>query len=85
MAGVLGPNSGYPQSPPPPIWPLASEDLAVFRLVRLFCGTWKITSQTLSDQSHAGPYIWENAAIPPHFGPFWAYSRTLPQGVELLV
>ena len=23
--------------------------------------------------------------IPPHFGPFWAYSRTLPQGVELLV
>ena len=22
--------------------------------------------------------------IPP-FGPFWAYSRTLPQGVELLV
>ena len=19
----------------------------------------------------------------PHFGPFWAYSRTLPQGVEL--
>ena len=23
--------------------------------------------------------------IPPHFGPFWAYSRTLPQGVEWLV
>ena len=23
--------------------------------------------------------------IPPLFGPFWAYSRTLPQGVELLV
>ena len=23
--------------------------------------------------------------IPPHFGPFWAYSRALPQGVELLV
>ena len=23
--------------------------------------------------------------IPPHFRDFWAYSRTLPQGVELLV
>ena len=32
-------------------------------------------------QAHVG----ENATYPPHFGPFWAYSRTLPQGVELLV
>ena len=23
--------------------------------------------------------------IPPCFGPFWGHSRTLPQGVELLV
>ena len=29
-------------------------------------------------------YIGENATYPP-FWPFWAYSRTLPQGVELLV
>ena len=35
---VPGPNSGYPQSAHP-IWPLASEDLAVFTLDRLFSGT----------------------------------------------
>ena len=29
--------------------------------------------------------VGKNATYPPHFGPFWAYSRTLPQGVELLV
>ena len=44
----------------------------------------KITSQRLLDQSQAGVY-WGKHHIPPHFGPFWAYSRTLPQGVELLV
>ena len=27
----------------------------------------------------------EKRHIAPHFGPFWAYSRTPPQGVELLV
>ena len=37
MAGVPGPNSRYPQSPPN-IWPLANEDLAVFTLDRLFSG-----------------------------------------------
>ena len=34
---VLGPNYGYPWSAP--LWALASEDLAVFMLVRLFSGT----------------------------------------------
>ena len=42
---------------------------------------WKITSHRLLDQR----YIGGNATYPPHFGPFWAFSRTLPQGVELLV
>ena len=44
----------------------------------------KITSQRLLDQSQAGVYRGKHH-IPPHFGPFWAYSRTLPQGVELLI
>ena len=38
MAGVPGPNSRYPQSPPN-VWPVANEDLAVFTLDRLFSGT----------------------------------------------
>ena len=38
MAGVPGPNSSYPPVAPP-IWPLASEYLAVFTLDRLFSGT----------------------------------------------
>ena len=38
MAGVPGPNSRYPQSAPPPlIWPLAGEDLAVFNK---YLGIW---------------------------------------------
>ena len=44
----------------------------------------EITSQRLLDQSQAGIYRGKRH-IPPHFGPFWAHSRTLPQGVELLV
>ena len=44
----------------------------------------KITLQRLLDQSQAGVYRVKRH-IPPHFGVFWAYSRTLPQGVELLV
>ena len=43
----------------------------------------RITSQRLLDQSQAGAY--RGKCHIPHFGPFWAYSRTLPQGVELLV
>ena len=43
----------------------------------------RITSQRLLDQSQAG--MWGKRHVPPHFGPFWAYSRTLPQGVELCV
>ena len=41
MSGVPGPNCRYSQSPPPPpqIWPLGSEDFAVFTLDRLFSGT----------------------------------------------
>ena len=45
---------------------------------------WKITSQRLLDQSQAGVYMGKMPHTPP-FWPFWAYSRTLPQGVELLV
>ena len=44
----------------------------------------EITSQRLLDQSQAGVYRGKRH-VPPHFGPFWAYSCTLPQGVELLV
>ena len=44
----------------------------------------QITSQRLLDQSQAGVYMGKTPHT-PHFGPFWAYSRTLPQGVELLV
>ena len=44
----------------------------------------EVTSQRLLDQSHAGVYMGETPHTPP-FWPFWAYSRTLPQGVELLV
>ena len=82
MAGVLGPNSRYPQSTPP-IWPLANEDLPVFTLDRLV-KVFEITSQRLLDQSQAGVYMGKTPHTPP-FCPFWAYSRTLPQGVELLV
>ena len=41
----------------------------------------QITSQRLLDQSQAGVYMGKTPHT-PHFG---AYSRTLPQGVELLV
>ena len=44
----------------------------------------QITSQRLLDQSQAGVYMGKTPHTPP-FWPFWAYSRTLPQGVELLV
>ena len=44
----------------------------------------RITSQRLLDQSQAGVYMGKTPHTPP-FWPFWAYSRTLPQGVELLV
>ena len=46
--------------------------------------TLQITSQRLLDQSQAGVYMGKTPHTPP-FWPFWAYSRTLPQGVELLV
>ena len=45
---------------------------------------FEITSQRLLDQSQAGVYMGKTPHTPP-FWPFWAYSRTLPQGVELLV
>ena len=44
----------------------------------------EITSQRLLDQSQAGVYMGKTPHTPP-FWPFWAYSRTLTQGVELLV
>ena len=44
----------------------------------------EVTSQRLLDQSQAGVYMGKMPHTPP-FWPFWAYSRTLPQGVELLV
>ena len=54
---------------------------AVFRPRQLKNG---ITSQRLLDQSQAGVYMGKTPHTPPLW-PFWAYSRTLPQGVELLV
>ena len=80
MAGVPGPNSGYPRSPPPPYGPLLVRTQPFSRWIRLFsdtCEISKITSQRLLDQSQAGVYRGKRH-IPPHFGPFWAYSRTLP-------
>ena len=44
----------------------------------------RITLQRLLDQSQAGVYRGKSY-IPPILGLFWAYSRTLPQGVELSV
>ena len=44
----------------------------------------EITSQRLLDQSQEGVYMGKTPHTPP-FWPFWAYSRILPQGVELLV
>ena len=44
----------------------------------------EVTSQRLLDQSQAGVYMGKTPHTPP-FWPFSAYSRTLPQGVELLV
>ena len=43
-----------------------------------------ITSQRLLDQSQAGVYMGKMPHTPPILA-FWAYSRTLPQGVGLLV
>ena len=43
------------------------------------CVGGEITSQRLLDQSQVGMHVGENTTYPP----FWAYSRTLPQGVEL--
>ena len=39
MAGSRVPTPGTPNASAPPKLPLASEDLAVFTLVRLFSGT----------------------------------------------
>ena len=44
----------------------------------------RITSRRLLDQSQAGVYMGKTPHTPP-FWLFWAYSRTLSQGVELLV
>ena len=44
----------------------------------------EITSQRLLDQSQVSVYRGKRH-IPPILGLVWAYSRTLPQGVELLV
>ena len=51
---------------------------------RLGSSKMEITSQRLLDQSQAGVYMGKTPHTPP-FWPFWAYSRTLPQGVEMLV
>ena len=50
MVGVPGPNFGFSQSPLPPIWPLASEDLAVFKVGRLFSGTKKRYAEQVKKQ-----------------------------------
>ena len=45
----------------------------------------EITSHRLLEPSQAAVYRGKRHTPPPHFGPLWAYLRTLPQGVELLV
>ena len=55
MAGVPGPNSRYPQSPPP-IWPLAGEDLAVFTPDRLFSDTYRISEIRLFRKPFCRPW-----------------------------
>ena len=80
MAGVPGPNSGYPQVALPR-WPLAGEDLAVFKLVRLFSGTLKSPRKGCQIKSRQARIYGRT----PHTPLFWACSRTLPKGVELLV
>ena len=76
MAGVPGPNSRYPQSPPP-IWPLANEDLAVFTLDRLFSGTH-------GGDDSAGPRTPTTPAPPPPPPPLGAFGQQLvAKGVAL--
>ena len=48
----------------------------------LTCNSYK-SPRRLVNQSQAGVYRGKHHIL-PHFGPFWAYSCTLPQGVEFL-
>ena len=56
----------------------------LMQFVTLGSSKIEVTSQRLLDQSQAGVYMGKTPHTPP-FWLFWAYSRTLPQGVELLV
>ena len=95
MARVPGANPGTPSWPlpygplpvpqlAPPIWTLASEDLAVFTLGRLLVTPENHLAEVVRSKP-GKPVHMGKCHIPPHFGPFWAYLCTLPQGDELLV
>ena len=58
--------------------------MQIFTLGSSKVEVFEITSQRLLDQSQAGVYKGKHH-IPSHCGPFGAYSRTLPQRMELLV
>ena len=57
--GVPGPSSRYPQSPPaPPIWPLATEDLAVVMLGGLLSGTYNFFQNSIFSETLSLPLGW---------------------------
>ena len=77
------------QVPPvaPPYGPLLVRTKPFSRWMRQFSDTCKISKNHLAEvvRSKPGRRIKGKTPHTPHFGPFWTYSRTLPQGVELLV
>ena len=90
MAGVPGPNSRHPQSPPPPppapygplrvrTWPF-SHWIGCLVARESFL---KITSQRLLDQSQGGVYM-GHATYPPILGFFGPIREPYPKGLNCL-
>ena len=83
MAGSQFPTPGTP-SPPPPISPLASEDLAVFPLDRLLSGTGKSPGRSCWIKARqARIYGKTHTTYPPIWGFFGPIRVPYPQGVNL--
>ena len=88
--GGLGGVEYKDRPPPPPVTERPPETCLTQDIGSLWVLQYRrrlvleITSQRLLDQSQAGIYMGKTPHTPP-FWPFWAYSHTLPQGVELLV